>query len=603
MWPTEENDVHGLTMRARVRALGAVGAAALALPATPARAAPHARRLSVPAGETHVPSETTRLTALLIAEGGTLAVPDGYSLTMTVDGVETGSVLTATLATSTTIAPGAYRGDIVLTVAEQHTATFANVAFPIRQALYVGAEGIVPARSVLPAVAGGLVADAGARSVRIVSNGEAFDGLYVADGGSYTLRRSRIAFTGNGRCDFVGDGTAVVGTGAGTTLLLDDVTITNKGVVRGGVATEDGCSLVVKNSRIRCLNGVLPADYVPAGGANMLVVPWRLGISGNVRATNLLGANTTATYIGSSIESETWGAFSVDSTADSRATAINCRIANLGDEGYGTFADGNVVERILGCEIDAGTSTTIIGASDGTVYYGDSTRQAVASLNDVTGTPALPHRGGRQRTDRLRAGQQRRVQLFELRSVCCGAACQCPPGAGVARSHGLREPPPDACSSPPPPSAQSPSPASERAARSRRDGRGASADLWLTIRRELVEADQRRWRWRWRSVPSMTAADEECAACEVQVAGQVRTEFVDGHKVDSGQDEGKAPERGLRLLQRAGRQVAGDRLRNPRSRKITRSRLSVLNRLRRARARCRRGRPDWPSTAASRGAG
>ncbi|MFD7812901.1 hypothetical protein ACFV6E_08150 [Streptomyces sp. NPDC059785] len=390
MCPTEENDLRGVTMRARVRALGAVGAAALALPAmtlsaTSARAASRARGISVGAGKTYGLRATTRLTALSIAKGGTLAVPDGYSLTMTVDGVETGSMLTATLATSTTIAPGTYRGDIVLTVAEQHTATFANVTFPIRQALYAGTEGVVAARSALPAVTGGRVTDAGARGIRVVSDGEAFDGVYVADGGTYTLRDARFAFTGNGRCDFIGDGTAVVGTGAGTTLVLDGVRIANKGVVRGGVVAADGCALVVKNSRIRCLNGTLPADYVPAGGANMLVVPWRLGISGNVRATNLLGTNTTATYIGSSIESETWGAFSVDSTADSRATAVNCRIANLGDEGYGTFADGNVLERILGCEIDAGTYTTIIGASDATVHYGDSTRQTVAALNSELG--------------------------------------------------------------------------------------------------------------------------------------------------------------------------------------------------------------------------
>ncbi|MET7848541.1 hypothetical protein ABZT48_09940 [Streptomyces avermitilis] len=400
MKPAEGNDIHGVTMRARARALGIVGAAALALAAAPARAASSAGTLSVCAGETYVLSVTTRLTALSIAEGGTLAVPDGYSLTMTVGGVETGSVLTATLATSTTIAPGAYQGDIVLTVAEQNTATFANVTFPLRQALYVGADGVVAARSALSAVTGGRVTDADARAVRIVSTGEAFDGLYVADGGTYTLRQSRIAFTGNGRCDFIGDGTAVVGTGPGTTLVLDGVTIANKGVVRGGIVAADGCALVVKNSRIRCLNGVLPSDYVPAGGANMLVVPWRLGISGNVRATNLLGTNTTATYISSTVESETWGAFSVDSTSNSQATAVNCRIANLGEEGYGTFADGNVVERILGCEIDAGTYATIIGASNGTVYYGDSTQEAVASLNSELGMglsdaelAALPVRG------------------------------------------------------------------------------------------------------------------------------------------------------------------------------------------------------------------
>jgi hypothetical protein len=63
-------------------------------------------------------------------------------------------------------------------------------------------------------------------------------------------------------------------------------------------------------------------------------------------------------------------------------------------------------------------------------------------------------------------------------------------------------------------------------------------------------------------VPSKAAADDEGAACEVQVAGQDRAEFVNGHGVDCGQDEDQTPERGLRLLQGAGQQVAGDGLRD-----------------------------------------
>ncbi|WP_460065257.1 hypothetical protein [Streptomyces sp. YKOK-I1] len=401
----DRTDTSGVPMRARVRALLAAGAATLALPALPSPAHAAARAagtLSVGAGETYVLDTTTRLSALTIAEGGTLAVPDGYTLTLTVDGVETGSAITPTLATSTTLAPGAYEGDLVLTVAELTTAAFAGVTFSLRQALYVGAGGAVAARSALSAVTGGQVTDSAADGVRIVSTGEAFDGVYVAEGGTYTVRDSGFAFTGNGRCDFVGDGAAVVGTGQGTRLTLDGVTIENVGVVRTGVVAADGCALLVKNSLIRCLNGVLPADYVPAGGADMLVVPWRLGISGNVRTVNLLGTNTTATYLSSTVESGTWGAFSTDSTSNSRATAINCRIANLGDEGYATFADGAIDERLLGCEIDAGTYATIIGASNGTVTYGDSTAEAVAALNSELSLglsddelAALPVRGSR----------------------------------------------------------------------------------------------------------------------------------------------------------------------------------------------------------------
>lgn len=380
------------SMRDRVRALTAAvtAGAVLALAGTgtgTARAAAGPQQadseseLTVAAGETYVLAATTPLTALTIAEGGTLAAPTGCTLTMTIDGVECGSVLTATLATTTTIAPGSYTGDIVLTVAEENLATFAGVTFPLRQALYVDGAGAVAAKSALSALVGGTVTDAAARGVGITSTGEAFNGVYVAGGGAYEIKDTVIGFTANGRCDFVGDGAAIVGTGSGTTLVVDGVTVSNVGVQRTGLVADKGANVVVKNSSIRCLNGVVPADYVFAGGANMLVVPWRLGISGNVRATNLIGTGTKATYINSSIASETWGAFSVDSVSNAQATAINCSIANLGTEGYATFADGNVTERILGCVLDAGTYATIIGASNGTVYYGDSTSADIAQLN------------------------------------------------------------------------------------------------------------------------------------------------------------------------------------------------------------------------------
>ncbi|MEU9451553.1 hypothetical protein [Streptomyces sp. NPDC048277] len=377
-----EPNGYGPSMRDRVRALVVMTTAGLgsAVLSGTARAA-ESGDITVGAGETYVVGETVSVGSVTVAEGGTLAAPDGYSLTMTVDGVETGSVLTATLATSTTIAPGSYTGDIVLTVAEQNPATFASVTFPLRQALYAGADGVVAAKSASSALVGGTVTGSAVRGVSVTSTGEAFDGFYVAEGASYTITDTTIGFTGNGRCDFVGDGAALVATGSGTRLVVDGVTVSNKGVVRSGLVAEDGANVVVKNSAVQCLNGVLPSDYVFGGGANMLVVPWRLGISGNVRATNVIGTGTTATYINSSIASETWGAFSTDSVSDAQATAINCTISNLGDEGYGSFADGNVTERILGCTLDVGTYATIIGASNGTLYYGDSARADVAQLN------------------------------------------------------------------------------------------------------------------------------------------------------------------------------------------------------------------------------
>jgi hypothetical protein len=56
-------------------------------------------------GYTWVVTETTQLKSLAIAEGASITAPDGYRITMTVDGVEK------------PIKPGAYKGRIVLQVA------------------------------------------------------------------------------------------------------------------------------------------------------------------------------------------------------------------------------------------------------------------------------------------------------------------------------------------------------------------------------------------------------------------------------------------------------------------------------------------------------
>jgi hypothetical protein len=105
-----------------------------------------------------------------------------------------------------------------------------------------------------------------------------------------------------------------------------------------------------------------------------------LGISGNVRATNLLGANTRASYINSHVSSENWGVLSVDGGSKCTLTAINSRVENTGKDGYGSYAIGAVTEHFLGTRFDVASYGTINWG--GTVYYGDSTREAVAQLNE-----------------------------------------------------------------------------------------------------------------------------------------------------------------------------------------------------------------------------
>ncbi|MHB9864259.1 hypothetical protein [Streptomyces sp. YIM S03343] len=372
-----------LTTRRSFLIAGSATAGALLVPAGSAVAAPvsSGKTLTVGSGTAYELAATTRLSRLTIAEGGTLVAPEGHSITLTVDGVETGQKLTETSGTATLIQPGTYRGDVVLTVAVANKITYETLTFPFRQALYVGADGVDRDRSVLSAVTGGRLTDAVARNVAIVSTGECFDGVFVQDA-SYTLDRPTISLTGNGRCDFAGYGAAVVGDGDGTTLLVDGARIGTKGVVRTGVISNDGANVVVKNSTVRCRNGVLPADYqATVETPYMQSVPWMLGLDGNVRATNLVGKNSRATYLNSTVFSETWGALSVEGGSGLKLTTINSRVGNTGSYGYGTYAIGDATVRVLGSRFEVGSYATILAGPAPVVHYGDSTREAVAALN------------------------------------------------------------------------------------------------------------------------------------------------------------------------------------------------------------------------------
>ena len=335
--------------------------------------------LTVAAGETYVVPGTAVLCDLTIEDGGVIAAAADHSLTLTVNGVETGGKLTKTGGTETRIAPGRYRGRVVLTVADANPVPWQSLTFPFRQGLYVDGTGVVQSKSVLAAVTGGRVTDTASRQIKISSTGEAFNGVYVKDG-TYTLDQPQISLTGNGRSDFVGYGAAVTATGSGTTVVLDGAQIANQGSVRTGVVADGGSNVIVKNSAIDTKDGVLPNDYRSTVDLTyMQQAPWMLGIVGNVRATNLLGDNTKASYINSAISSQGWGVLSTDTGSNGQLTTVNSSITTTGGEGYGSYAIGGAVERFLGSRFTVDTYATI--NRGGAVYFADSTRKTVSQLN------------------------------------------------------------------------------------------------------------------------------------------------------------------------------------------------------------------------------
>lgn len=337
------------------------------------------KKLIVESGQTAVITQTTRLSVLTIKEGGALVAAEGYTLTLTVNGVETGQKVTFTGALETAIQPGTYQGNIVLTVADATPVGYDGLTYDFRQALYVGAEGVVAAKSV-PAAYSGKAGDTSAENLRITSTGEAFNGIYIVDA-DYTLVNPKISLEGNGRSDFSGMGAGIIGTGEETTLVIDGAHIDSEGAVRPAIVATGGANVIVKNSTIDTSDGTLPEDYVSSVNLSyMQDAPWMLGISGNNRATNVLGENTQATYISSSITSENWGALSVDTGTDMKLTAINSEVKNSGEDGYGTYVIGNATERFLGTQFDVATYASIV--TGGSVAFGDSTAEAVAGLND-----------------------------------------------------------------------------------------------------------------------------------------------------------------------------------------------------------------------------
>lgn len=349
-----------------------------------AAATPEAQEacLTVPAGESYVVEKTMELARLEIGEGAALTAPEGYSLSLTVNGVETGQILETTTGTNTVFAPGVYVGEVVLTVAKEYTVDYSGLTFPIRAALFLDENGVAEDKSVTAAVRGLSISNGVIEDAEIYSTGEAFDGVY-AIAGENTVSDAVIYLDGNGRSDMVGQGAAIYATGADTRLVIDDATVYTKGVVRTTAIANDGANLIIKNSTLVANDGVLPEDYVPSVDVAQMRGGFPIGGSiGDCRATNLLGENTKATYINSWISAEGWGTLSTDGCTTPLLTGINSIISLTGDNigGYGAYAIGNVKHRYLGCTFNV--DYDIVSIKGGYVTLGDSDKESVAALNE-----------------------------------------------------------------------------------------------------------------------------------------------------------------------------------------------------------------------------
>ncbi|MFT4083495.1 MAG: Ig-like domain-containing protein [Nocardioides sp.] len=342
--------------------------------------------LVVADGDTCTVGSVSTLDELVVEDGGTVTAPDGYLVNLSVDGVDTGSAYDTWPKTTQSIQPGTYTGEVVLTPSVSHTMVNTET-FPIRQALYVDADGVDDDYSVpadLEKVS--TLDDTGADDLDVTSTGDGLNGVWV-EGGSYTLNDPTITMTGRGRSDFVGAAAGVVADSS--TVTVDGADIDNTGTVRTALVSQGTDSnLIVKNSTINAA----PSDDLPEGYISnsstpyMEDTPWKVGVTGSNRATILLGTDSKASYINSSITAADWGALSTDSGDGNTLTSINSTVdagvSSGTNSGYGTWAIGDATENLLGTTIDAGSYGSVITHNgDADVHWGDSGADSVAELN------------------------------------------------------------------------------------------------------------------------------------------------------------------------------------------------------------------------------
>jgi len=286
-------------------------------------------RKDISSGSTWEVAQTTSLKKLTIADGAVIKTPEGKSVTLTVDGVET------------PIEPGVFKGDIVLTITEVIPVQYQNRTYNVRMAVDIEDGKYVAEKSVAAAVVGGTVTDAEAKDISITSIGPNFNGIMVKGDSKYSIINPVIRLTGMGGSDFAGIGAAIVSEGKAD-VTVNNATIINHGVIRSAVVVKDNSTIHVNDSRIETYSGTLPADVAePWNGNNpygMIAVPWMLGLTGNNRATNVTGSGT-AHYNNTHIKAQAWGALSTDACRDVKLYVTNSHIETV-ESGYGAYADG-----------------------------------------------------------------------------------------------------------------------------------------------------------------------------------------------------------------------------------------------------------------------
>jgi len=308
-------------------------------------------------------SETTSFSGgLTIAEGVVLSAPEGKSLAMTVGGVEQ------------SIKAGTYNGPVVISVTAGYKTENMGASYQLRTAAFINNGAYDAANSVSSAVLNGKVTDKEATDVKINSQGDNFNGIVVAGDSTYSISNADITLNGHGGDDFAGYGAGIT-TYGNADVKVENAVINTTGAIRTAIWAGGNSKLLVKNSKVIAKDG--SDTNFPVSMMNE--VPWILGLSGNLRATNVLGSSK-AVYLNSSVQSEKWGALSTDSTRQGASlTTINTDIIISGKSGYGSYADGAVLNYYYGSRFTVPDMALIVAAGQCGATFGKSTEANVGS--------------------------------------------------------------------------------------------------------------------------------------------------------------------------------------------------------------------------------
>ncbi|MBP2656343.1 MAG: hypothetical protein H6Q73_3912 [Firmicutes bacterium] len=288
--------------------------------------------------------ETTCLDELTIAEGASITAAEGYSVTMTVDGV------------NKPIVPGKYQGKVILNVTENLLIS-SNV---FKTAVYVENGKVVPEKSVLAFAVGGEVTDTYAKNITLTSEEEAVNGIYITGDCEYSVDNATITMTGNGGNDFVGCGAGILANG-NAKVTVNKAKIKTQGAVRTAIFAGEHSTLTVNDSSIEVLDGKLPEDYTfTIEPGKMKEVPWMLGLSGNCRATNAV-AYSTVRYNNTHIKAQKWGCLSTDAVDCCRLYATNCLIETV-ESGYGAYTIADCQGYFSGCTFNINDYALVIAS-------------------------------------------------------------------------------------------------------------------------------------------------------------------------------------------------------------------------------------------------